>query len=102
MKQLVRRQIQRKQFGSAITSSQIVVWGNEFLRDILPVDRDADARVVSYKDGLLKIVTRSGSTTQYLKEFEDELRHRMMEKFHDTKLEKILFQINRALLEDLL
>lgn len=100
MKQLVRRQIQKKQFGSAITSSQIVGWGNEFLRDVLPVGRDADARVVSYKDGLLKIVTRSGATTQYLKEFEEELRHRMMEKFQDTKLDKIIFQLNRALLEE--
>ncbi|OGL98004.1 hypothetical protein A2318_01985 [Candidatus Uhrbacteria bacterium RIFOXYB2_FULL_45_11] len=102
MKQLVRRQIQRKQFGTAITSSQIVGWGNEFLRDVLPFDKDADARVISYKDGFLKIVTKSGSTTQYLKEFEEELRNRMMEKFQDTKLEKVIFQINRALLEELL
>jgi len=100
MKQLVRRQIQRKQFGSAITSSQIVNWGNEFLKDILPMGRDADARVISYKDGILKIVTKSGSTNQYLHEFEEELRNRMSEKFQDTKLTKVIFQINRAILEE--
>ncbi len=102
MKQLVRRQIQKKQFQTAVTSSQIVHWGNEFLRDILPFDKDADARVISYKDGIMKILTRSGSTTQYVKEFEEELRNRMMEKFQDTKLDKIHYQINRALLEEYL
>lgn len=100
MKQLVRRQIQKKQFGSAITSSQIVNWGNEFLLDVLPYDHLKDARVVSYKDGFLKIITRSGSTTQYLKEFESELKHRLMEKFHNTKLDKVIYQINRPLLEE--
>jgi hypothetical protein len=102
MKQLVRRQIQRKQFGSAITSSQIVSWGNEFLCDVLPIEFANDARVLSYKDGVLKIVTKSGSTTQYLKEFEQEFHHRMMEKFHETKLEKIIFQMNHVLLKELI
>ncbi len=100
MKNLIRRQIQRKQFGSAVTSSQVVIWANEFLRDVLPVGHDADARVVSYKDGLLKIVTKSGSTNQYLQEFQDELRDRMMEKFQDLTLAKIVFHINRTLLEE--
>jgi hypothetical protein len=100
MKNLIRRQIQKKQFGSAITSSQIVAWGNEFLLDVLPMGHTADARVISYKDGNLKIVTKSGSTNQYLREFEEELRNRMMEKFQETKLDKVIFQINRAILEE--
>lgn len=100
MKNLIRRSIQKKQFGSSITSSQVVVWANEFLKDVMPVGHAADARVISYKDGMLKIVTKSGSTNQYLHEFQDELRERMMEKFQDMKLTKIIFQINRALLEE--
>lgn len=100
MKQLVRRQIQKKQFGSAITSSQIVTWANDFLQDVLPMGRGADARVVFYKDGVIKIATKSGSTNQYLHEFEEEMRNRMMEKFQETKLDKIIFQINRTLLEE--
>lgn len=100
MKQLVRRQIQKKQFGSAITSSQIVNWGNAFLIDVLPVGREGDAKVVSYKDGILKIVTKSGATNQYLHEFEEELKNRMSEKFQEIKLTKIIFQINRTLLEN--
>lgn len=102
MKNLIRRQIQKKQFGSAITSSQVVTWANEFLLDVMPVGHNQDARVVSYKDGLLKIVTKSGSTNQYLQEFEVELKDRMMEKFQNMKLTKIIFQINRSVLEELL
>lgn len=102
MKNLIRRSIQKKQFGGAITSAQIVTWANEFLKDVMPMGHDADARAISYQDGYLKIVTKSGSTNQYLQEFQDELHERMMEKFQDIKLTKIIFHINRALLEETL
>jgi hypothetical protein len=66
------------------------------------VTRRQDARAVSYRDGIIKIMIRSSATGQYLRAFEQELKDRMMEKFHDTKYSRMLLQINPSLHEDVL
>lgn len=102
MKSLVRRSIQKKQLGPAVTSSQIVTWANEFLTDVMPHQIRKDARVISFREGVLKIATRTGSTNHYLRGFEEEMKNRMMEKFHDIPLTQVLFLINRPALEEAL
>lgn len=102
MKNLIRKSVQRKSFGGAVTAAQIVSWGNEFLIDILPMERTNDARVVSYKEGILKIMTSSGAVNQYIQDFEEEMRHRMMEKYQDTPLKQVVYQIHKVRLQDLL
>ncbi len=102
MKSLVRRSIQKKQMGSAVTASQIVTWGNEFLTDVMPHQTRRDARVISFRDGVIKIATRTGATNHYLRGFEEEMKNRMMEKFHEIQLTHVLYAINRPALEEVL
>lgn len=100
IKNILRKSITRHQLETPVTASRVVAWANDYLLDILPKACLQDARVCSFKDGVLKISTRSASTNQYLKEFEDELRNRMMEKFQGVKLTRILFFIDRVKLDE--
>ena len=100
LKQLIRHSIRSHHLGTPVTASQIVTWSNEFLTDIMKPVHRKDAQVVSYRDGVLKVITRSGATSQYLHAFEEEWKNRFMEKFHTIKLSRILYQINRSSNDD--
>ena len=100
MKNLLRKSVRRHNIGSEVTASQIVLCANEFLTDVMKQQQRRDARAISYHDGVLKIITRSSSTSHHLEEFNPELIHRMMEKFHDVKLTRILYQINKIVLDE--
>ena len=100
MKNLLRKSVNRHKIGSEVTASQIVLCANEFLTDVMKPQQRRDAHAVSYHDGILKIVTRSSSASHHLQEYDQELKNRMMEKFHDLKLTRILFQINKSVLDE--
>jgi len=92
---LLRRSVKRNGMGPEITASQIIRCANDFLSDILPVQRRSDARAVSLRSGTLKLYTKSSSVNQYLRPFEEELKDRIAEKFREQKVSKIFYQINR-------
>lgn len=92
---LLRRSVKRNGLGQEITASQILRCANDFLSDILPIQRRSDARAVSLRSGILKLYTKSSSVNQYLRPFEEELKDRIAEKFREQKVIKIIYQINR-------
>ncbi|MEK7452367.1 MAG: hypothetical protein AAB664_03430 [Patescibacteria group bacterium] len=94
---MVRRSIQNKKIGTIVTSSQIVVWANEFLTDVMPHKIRCDANVISYRDGVLKIATKTGATNHFLRGFEDEMKNSMREKFHDLSIKQIFYLIKHNL-----
>ena len=74
----------------------------EDIDELRGICKDQDVYYAASKKTLVKIALQNAGYDIDTKEFEEELRNRMMEKFQDTKLEKVIFQINRALLEELL
>lgn len=100
IKNILRKSITQHQLETPVTASRVVAFANDFLLDILPKTCLRDAHVYAFKEGVLKILTRSGSTNQYIKEFENELRNRIMEKFHSIKLIRVQFLTDRAKLDE--
>lgn len=81
--------------GPSVTASHIVLWTNDFLSDVMMPHFRSHAQAISYRDGVLKIAAYSGPTVHYLKGFDEELKHRFMEKFHDTDLKQVFYLIQR-------
>ncbi len=96
MKDLLRGAMTRNRISKQITSSQIVEVANKILPSILPAGREKDATVISFQNGVLKIVVNNSSSKEHLTYQESDIVARIRREFPEVKIERITFNIRRS------
>lgn len=70
LKDLLPNALSRGRISRQVVASQMVEVASQALQDALPARRQSDARVLSFKDGILTIECANGSVADFVRERE--------------------------------
>ncbi len=95
LKDLLKGAVGRARITRQVGAAQVVERTTEVIRRLLPTNRHSDARVISFKDGVVRIEASNGAASQVIRRHEEQIIKELSSLLPDVKIEKIRTRIHR-------
>jgi len=95
LKNLLKGAVSRARISRQVNAREILLFVNDALRRLVPLDRSQDAKAVSYKEGVITIYVLHSAARHVLAQCEPDLLRKVKEAFPEKTVTSFSIRISK-------